>query len=500
MLTRGIAVGLALLTLLPIGFVLARGLGSAPAAFGELEVLLTTIGLVALGTLLSLLVGSGLALLIFEAQLPRWVDGLVLLPYLVPPFIGATAWLAALGAGNPFTGQTIINLYGWSGILLAWTTHYAPLAYLLVRASLEAQSASYSQAARVHGLSAAQTLLRVTLPLARPGLKSAAVLIALTLLGNFGVPAIMGFPAKVYTLATLAYARLLNPTLTDALSAASGVAVLLCLIALPALALRSADTNAAPSLGERSAQGRGVAWAAVAIWFGVASLIPLVSIGFLALKPAYVNGVTLEHYQLAFGLVQVQNGLRNSFVLALVSAALTAGLGLLLAYTERSSRVVALLNRLIGLSYLLPGTILAIGFILAYGGLQGFYATPWILFVAYVLRFLTPGLQSARGGLEARGNALEFAARVHGVSKGVAFRRVVLPLLRPYLVATLLAVYPLALGEITLSSILYAPGAETIGVAVLGLLNEGNLRAAAAVATLLIALSLPTLLISKRVA
>ncbi len=490
---------LALASLLPIGFVLARGWDSFLAVLTqESDVLLTTFGLVGIATVLCLLLGGGLALLVFEAQLPRWTDILVLLPYLIPPFIGATAWLSALGAGNPFTGNTILNLYGWSGILLAWTSHYSPLAYLLVRASLESQSASYSQAARVHGLTAWQTRLKVTLPLARPGFTAAGVLLALTLLGNFGVPAIMGFPAKVYTLATLTYARLLNPTLENPLSAASGVAMLLCLVALPALALRSADSNTTPSLGERPAQATHWAWLAVGLWFLVSSLIPLLSIGFLALKPAYTNGLTLEHYRLAFGLSQVQNGLRNSLFLAISAAMLTAGLGVLLAYGERSSRLVALLNRAMSLSYLLPGTILALGFILAYGGIQGFYATPWILFCAYVLRFLTPSLQSARSGLESRGDALEFAARVHGLPHSLAFWRVVLPLLRPYLVATILTVYPLALAEITLSSILYAPGAETIGVAVLGLLNEGQLRAAAAVATLLIALSLPTLLLSKR--
>jgi iron(III) transport system permease protein len=486
---------LGLAALFPIFLVLLRGVGAVSL---DAEVLLTTVGLVGIGTSLTLFLGTGLALLCFRAQLPRWVDVLVLLPYLLPPFIGATAWLAALGAGNPFTGSTIINLYGWTGIVLAWTTHYTPLAYLMVRASLEAQSASYEQAARVHGLSAAQTLWRVTLPLARPGLISAGVLVALSLLGNFGVPAILGFPAKVYTLATLSYARLLNPTLSNALEAASGVAVLLCVLALPALWLRSGETNTTPSLGERAVAGRKRAWLGVGGWFFVSSLIPLTSILILAFKPAYQDGVTLEHFQTAFGLVQVQNGIRNSLVLALLAALLTAGLGVLLAYSERRNRLVAWLNRAIGLSYLLPGTILALGFILAYGSVQGFYATPWILFAAYVLRFLTPALQAARSGLEARGQVLEFAARVHGLPAGQAFLRVVLPLLRPYIVAAMLAIYPLALAEITLSSILYAPGAETIGVAVLGLLNEGNLRAAAAVASVVVLLSLPALWVLRR--
>jgi iron(III) transport system permease protein len=500
-MNRVLAGLLALAALLPVGFVVVRGDGFAGRVLErDADVLLTTLALVAAGTALCLLVGGGLALLVYTAGLGRWADALVGVPYLVPPFIGATAWIAALEAGNPFTGSRIVGVYGAFGILLAWTTHYAPLAYLLVKAALETQSASYAQAARVHGLGAWRTLARVTLPLAAPGVAGATVLVALTLLGNFGVPQVLGLPERVYTLATLTYARLLNPTLADPLGAASGVAVVLVLAALPALALRVGTAAGTPSLGERPSSGRSWATLGVAVWFALAAVLPLLSVLILAFKPAYSAGVTLEHFTNAFALSQVRVGLGNSLFLAVSSALLAAALGLLLALAERSSLTVRVLNRAVSLSYLLPGAIVALGFILAYGGVRGFYATPLILFAAYLVRFLTPGLENARAGLTARGNSLELAARVHGLRAGATFWRVTLPLLRPFLIATVLLVYPLALSEITLSSILYAPGAETVGVAVLGLLNEGNLRGAAAVALVLIALSLPTLLVSRRVA
>jgi iron(III) transport system permease protein len=496
-----VAACLTLAALLPVAFVLWRGLAFAARVLErDTDVLLTTLLLVGAGTLLCVIVGGGLALLVYTAGLPRWADALVGVPYLVPPFIGATAWIAALEAGNPVTGSRIVPVYGVAGILLAWTTHYAPLAYLLIKAALEAQSPSYAQAARVHGLRAWHTLKRVTLPLATPGVFGATVLVALTLLGNFGVPQVLGLPERVYTLATLTYARLLNPTLDNPLGAASGVAMVLVLASLPALALRANVATSTPSLGERPRAARAWALAGVALWFAVAAVLPLLSLVILAFKPAYSAGVTLEHFQNAFSLSQVRVGLGNSLLLAVVSAFLAAGLGLLLALVEPRSPTVRLLNRALSLSYLLPGAIVALGFILAYGGLRGFYATPMILFAAYLVRFVTPGLENARSGLMARGRTLELAARVHGLNAHTAFWRVTLPLLRPFLVATVLLVFPLALSEITLSSILYAPGAETVGVAVLGLLNEGDLRSAAAVALVLVLLSLPTLLVSRRVA
>lgn len=148
---------------------------------------------------------------------------------------------------------------------------------------------------------------------------------------------------------------------------------------------------------------------------------------------------------------------------------------------------------MLALPYLLPGTLLALGLILALGRTP-LYATPLFLMLAYLLRFVTPGVESAAGADTA---PLEFAARVHGLSPARAFLQVGLPLARPQLVAAFLVVYPLALSEVTLSALLYAPGAETAGVGVLNLLTGGNLRGAAAIATLLLALSLPTLLIAR---
>lgn len=495
-----LVLALASLGLAPIGLVLGRGLGFTPAVLArDLDVLGSTLGLVGLGVGLCLLVGGGLALIAFEAGLPRLADSLVVAPYLVPPFIGAAAWLAALGAGNPLTGLPILNVYGWGGILLAWTTHFAPLAFLLVKAALEGQAAHHAQAARVHGLGAGHTLLVVTLPLARPGVVAAAALLFLTLLGNFGVPAVLGFPAKVYTLSTLAYARLLNPTLAEPLGAASGAALVLVVVALPALLVRPRAAGGPASLGERLPQARALAWAAVGTWTLVALVLPLASVLALALRPAYSSGLTLEHYRAALALPTVGAGLRHSLLLALGAGLLAAGLGLAVALAERAGRPARLAGRLLAVPYLLPGTILALGFVLAWAPTAA-YGTPLVLALAYVSRFLAPGAEAARSGLAARGGALELAARVHGVPAGLAFRRVTLPLLRPYLAASFLIVYPLALSEITLSAILYAPGAETAGVAVLGLLNEGNLRGAAAVATVLLALSAPALLVPRRTA
>ena len=480
--------------------VLVRGLSAVPGVLrADADVLLTTLGLVGAGLALSLLIGGGLALLTWLARLPSAADLLVSGAYLIPPFIGATAWLAALGPGNVFTGRALLPIYSPFGIVLAWVTHYAPLAYLLVRAALSAQGEGPLLAARVHGLSSIQGLRRVVLPLIWPGVGAAAALIGLSLLGNFGVPAVLGFPAKIYTLATLAYARLLNPTLTDPLSAASGVAWLLVVAALPALLLRPRTQGSDPASNfalPAPRRLRRLAWAAVSLWTLIALVLPLSATLLLAFKPAYRPGFTLENFAGALALDSVRRGLWHSVWLALGAAAICALLGLWIARAGQGSRRADAVQRLLTLPYLLPGTLLALGLILAFGR-TALYATPLFLMLAYLLRFLAPGVAGGRGAVTPSAANLEFAARLHRVGRWPTFRRVTLPLARPHLVAAFLVIYPLALSEVTLSALLYAPGAETAGVGVLNLLSEGNLRGAAALATVLLLLSLPTLLVPR---
>lgn len=496
----GAALILAATELFAILSVLARGLSAVPGVLrADWDVALTTLVLVGLGLVLSLLIGGGLALLTWLARLPTAADLLISVSYLIPPFIGATAWLAALGPGNVFTGQAILPVYSLFGIVLAWVTHYAPLAYLLIRAALSTQGEGPLLAARVHGLSSAQGLRRVVLPLIWPGVGAAAALIGLSLLGNFGVPAVLGFPAKIYTLATLAYARLLNPTLADPLSAASGVAWLLVVAALPALLIRPGiqATDPASDFGLPAPRRlRRLAWAAVSGWVFISLMLPLSATLLLAFKPAYHPGFTLENFAGALALDSVRRGLWHSVWLALGTAAICAVLGLWIARAGQGSRLAGTAQRLLTLPYLLPGTLLALGLILAFGR-TALYATPLFLMLAYLLRFLAPGVEGGRGAATPGAATLEFAARLHRVRRWPMFWRVTLPLARPYLVASFLVIYPLALSEVTLSALLYAPGAETAGVGVLNLLSEGNLRGAAALATLLLLLSLPTLLVPR---
>jgi iron(III) transport system permease protein len=467
-------------------FVLAwRGLGDVAILPRVLDLAGVSLLLALVGSLLSLLVGGGLAWLAFRARLhPGW-DALLLPAYLVPPFVGALGFLYALQLVG-------LQPYGVGGILLAWTAHYAPVAYLLLRPALESKLAPLLVASEVHGVTGWKRV-RALVPPLFPVLITAFGALYLTLLGNFGVPAVLGLPAQVYTLPTLAYARLFSPASPDPLGEAAAIGLLLGLLAVPALLLSSQSTGE-PSLRPLRPRLSWLARAGFGLFALVAVVFPLVGLVRRALFNTF-TGAFQPAFLTAWELPLVRQGLANSVLLALLATGLLLLLGLLLA-PQRGA--LKRLRQILDMHYLLPGTLLAIGLILLLAPTP-VYATPWILLLAYLLNFAALMLRSMEAGLEGGIERLVGVGKLFGLRHWWAWWKIGFPLLGPYLAAGVFLILPLCLAELTLSTMLYAPGSETLGVAVLSALNGGMFREAAAIGLILMALSLLLMLVPRRI-
>jgi iron(III) transport system permease protein len=365
------------------------------------------------------------------------------------------------------------------------------VAYLLLRPALESKLAPLLVASEVHGVTGWKRV-RALVPPLFPALVAAFGALYLTLLGNFGVPAVLGLPAQVYTLPTLAYARLFSPVSPDPLGEAAAIGLLLGLLAVPALLLYSQPTgepSPRPLRPKRiwAARGAFILFALMAVVFPLVGLVrrALFNTFTGAFQPAFVT---------AWELPLVRQGLLNSLLLALLATGLLLLLGLLLA-PQRGA--LKRLRQVLDMHYLLPGTLLALGLILLLAPTP-VYATPWILLLAYLLNFAALMLRSMEAGLESGIERLVGVGKLFGLRHGWAWWKIGFPLLRPYLAAGVFLVLPLCLAELTLSAMLYAPGSETLGVAVLSALNGGLFREAAAIGLMLMALSLLLLLVPRR--
>uniref|UniRef100_UPI002608AD86 ABC transporter permease subunit n=1 Tax=uncultured Meiothermus sp. TaxID=157471 RepID=UPI002608AD86 len=310
---------------------------------------------------------------------------------------------------------------------------------------------------------------------------------------NFGVPAVLGLPAQVYTLPTLAYARLFSPASPDPLGEAAAIGLLLGLLAVPALLLSSQSTGE-PSLRPLRPRLSWLARAGFGLFALVAVVFPLVGLVRRALFNTF-TGAFQPAFLTAWELPLVRQGLANSVLLALLATGLLLLLGLLLA-PQRGA--LKRLRQILDMHYLLPGTLLAIGLILLLAPTP-VYATPWILLLAYLLNFAALMLRSMEAGLEGGIERLVGVGKLFGLRHWWAWWKIGFPLLGPYLAAGVFLILPLCLAELTLSTMLYAPGSETLGVAVLSALNGGMFREAAAIGLILMALSLLLMLVPRRI-
>jgi iron(III) transport system permease protein len=465
--------------------------------------------------------GTALALLVGRTDLPgrSIFEGVLVLPYLVPPFIGAMAVLYVLGptgllnqawmalSGSP---EPLVGVYGSGGIVLAMTLYKYPIAYLAVLAGLGRVDPALEEAARSAGAGPWRTVRDVTLPLVAPSVAAGMTLVFLSAMAEFGTPAILGFPAKYFVLATKIYATVLDFDRPYNLHLAAALSLLLAVLAGLVLALqrwwfgeRGFAVAAAPGRTPVVPLGRGRRWAAgaVARFLVLTSALPLAAVVLTALTRAYgrplgADNLGLENFRLVlFQLPAVWRAARNSLLLAASAATICVGLALAVAYLRERRRIRGggLLETLVTLPFAVPGTVLALAIVLAFlKPVLGFrlYNTLWIILVAYVARFLALALRPVAAALVQLHPALEEAARASGASLWRSLADVTVPLLRSGLLAAwVLAAVP-ALTELTLSVLLWSAGNETIGVMAFNLHEEGKVLLSAALATLIVAISL----------
>ena len=178
-------------------------------------------------------------------------------------------------------------------------------------------------------------------------------------------------------------------------------------------------------------------------------------------------------------------------------------IGTLISYVLVKTKIRGkfLLEFLGVLPFSVPGTVIALGVILMWSGRFGvnLYNTAWIIFVAYIARYMAFALKSTSAALEQVHDSLEEAARACGATKWQAMKDVVLPLIKPGMVAAFFLIFLPALRELTTSVLLYGPHTRTIGVAIYTLNEDGETVYAAALAAIALVIIMLGQVLIKRV-
>ena len=445
------------------------------------------------------------------------VHALVALSYITPPYLTALAYIILLGpdAGqfNRFLRMFIevnsgpINIFTMGGIIFVIGIHVFAFTYFLTYSALRAVDSSLEESAQILGARRWQTTLRVNLPLVAPAITGGALLAAIDSLALFGPQAIIGTPAQIVFLPTRIYATIGSypPRWAEA-SALSLVLVLLTVIGL-AVQRSYLERRSYVTVGGRGLRTNRISlgawrWPLLLFCIAVVFFSAVAPIGVLMLTafskswtdPPSLSNFTLAHFATALFFDQVSvRGIVNSTKLATAAAAVALVIGASVAYLDlrTSVRGRRLLDYLAILPLGLPGTVMAVGILLAFLRLPvPIYGTIWILLAAYVARFVPLATRSASATFRQIDASLEEAGRITGASWSVAVRRILFPLSRPGLLVAFLLVFIPSFSELSATILLYAGGTETIAIAIYRLNDLGQLEVVSALAVFTIAVVL----------
>ncbi|AIT60742.1 ABC transporter permease [Corynebacterium doosanense] len=465
----------------------------------------------------AVIVGTAVAILVDRTDVGgSWGLRLFLLsPLLIPPFVGAIAWLQLFGTNqgvNRFFGTEIWNIYGGDGVTFLLTVHSYPIVYVIIAAALRQIPSDLEQAAQVAGAGAARVLWTVTLPLLRPAVLSAFTLTAVANLADFGIPAIIGSPAGFETLATMVYRFVDSATVANPLQVASTIGVVLLLLGIGAViadhvvSLRASTSLEDTGVSARFRLGAGripvtaVSWAlALGVTVG-----PILGLAYRALLPApgvpfTLGNISLDNFTRSVSNPRVIEGFTNSAMLAggamILCGVLGWVIGLLVTRTRSWSNTPMTLVVLLPTA--VPGLIIGVGWLIL-GRYTDLYNTRWLILLAYVCAFTALVLQAVRAPLRQTPVAVEEAAQISGAGRLRALVETTGAMAVPAAVSGAVLVAVTAVRELTVSVLLVAPGSTTLGVQVFNLQQAGNYNQASALSLMFALIGVVALALTVR--
>lgn len=480
---------------------------------GLAEPILNTVTMAVVVTAISVPLGSATALILRRPDVPArslWLVA-VLLPVMVPEFVLAYSWTQAYaraGFTDSVLGLQWPGVLGPQGVVAVLVANAVPLVYLLTAVGLAARAEpDLERAARACGATTATALRTITLPLLRPSIVAAAILVFVLSLGTFAIPIVMGAPAGFETVTTRIYANLSLGG--DPFAFVEAIALALLLVVFAALVVAPADSLLAPRLrvtrvagsqGAPTVPGRPAAtrWLAGALgcYLLATVLLPLVALVAAAitravgLPPSPANWTLDNFREVLTG--RTFEALGRSLLLSTIAATLLVVLGGAVAILERrrSGRAV---STLITLTLVLPGSTLAVALLIAYG--RWLSGTLTLILLAYLAKLWAFAHRPISGALDRLPADELHAARVSGAGVLTAVRTVALRPLLPAILGAWLICFLTALHEVTMSSLLYGPGSETLAIVVLNSQELGRIGPTAALSVLLtVLMAVPALL------
>lgn len=424
-------------------------------------------------------------------------DLLLLIPFMIPPYIGAFAWVLTLQPSGYSTQLLGFDagafLFSLPGIVVVMTLHLFPVVYFALSRTLAMIGRRFADVGRVSGASPFYAFWRITLPLSLPGLAASLLLVFALTIEEYGTPSALGKRSQFLVLVTSIEEKFAEWPID--LPGAAVLSLGLVVLALAAFLLQNwiATRRSYVAVSGKHGQMAMIElgrwrWAAVAfcaVVAGFAVVLPVGAVVLTAFSKTLSGGLSwanmgLRHFESVFANeTGAMDALVNSLWLAGVAAVGAGLLGSLAAYvTVRSQmRGRGLVDGLSILPNALPGMVIAVGLILAWNRSWWpfpVYNTPIVLLLAYICLLLPYPVRYVGAGLRQVGASLDAAARVSGAGMGRTMWKVLLPLIAPNLFVAMLLVFAIASRELVASIMLAPSGMPTVATYVFNQFSQGS--------------------------
>ncbi len=483
-------------------------LGNYAAAYGSADTLSlfwTSIQFASGTAIFAFVIGAALAWMNERTNTPfkTVFFALSLIPLVIPSILFTVAWILLaspqIGIINLVTQgwlgleEPLFDVYSLPGMIWVDGLHYSPMAFLLMSAAFRAMDPSLEDSATMSGAGVFQVLRRVTLRLTWPAIVATMLILFVRAIESFEVPALLGLPSGIVVFTAAIYQAVHRYPSQVGLASAYAMALLVITTAGVYFVSRlSGQGSKYATMTGKGFRPRLIdlgAWrwltaAIFIVYFLLIVVLPFLVLLWSSFQRFYavpsmeaLQNLTLDPYRFILDYPNLPRTVLNSVMLSFGAATIVMLVASVICWVVVKTKYPGrwLLDNVASLPIVFPGLVLGLSIMIFYLNVDvGIYGTIWIMLIAYITRFMPYGLRYSTTSMVQIHKELEESAAMCGASWTTTFRRVILPLLKPGLLAGWIYVMIVSIRELSTSILLYSPDTQVISIVIWELWENGQ--------------------------